>query len=438
MPRTVSDTRAIAALASEQVVFRGRQLERTLNRFVTEISVQDRRFIADLVYGTVRWFWRLDAYTNLLLDRPLRRKDRDVHCLLLVGLYQLEFTSVQEYAAVSASVDATGALGKPWARGLVNAVLRKFLADRDRYVSSVIADSSRYSHPEWMIELLRDEWPHQWREILKANNARPHVTLRVNRNCVQASEYVKRLGDCGIDSLLDPVSEYGVRLTERVAPTQLPGFDYGEVSIQNSASQLVAPALDVRPGHRVLDACAAPGGKTLHILEVQPLLGELVALDIDEVRCGEINNNLQRAGTAATVLCADASQPQQWWDARPFDRILIDSPCSALGVIGKHPDIKHNRRPEDIDSLVQTQSAILNALLPLLGDNGRLMYTTCSILARENQDQIALALTRFKDCEAENLPDYFGRTAGMGRQRLPGIDSSDGFFYACLRRKEFR
>lgn len=427
--------RLASALAVERVVYQGQQLNRTLDYVLPDHKAADRRLIAELVNGVTRWFWLLDSYASSLVSRPLRRKDRDVHCLLLTGIYQLEFTRVPPHACVNETVKAVKQLGKSWTGPFLNAVMREFLKNREGRNGLELDDSIRYSHPLWMVDMLKQQWPDHWSKILEANNSKPEMILRVNTSKCSVAEYLDTLASHDIPAVMDNVSHFGIRLEYRVPVDQLPGFDEGVVSVQNSSSQLVAPLMDIQPGHQVLDACSAPGGKLLHMLDSHPHLESVTAIDIDEDRCSAITDNLNRAGRKATVIAADATQPNQWWNGKPFDRILIDAPCSATGIISKHPDIKHHRQPDDIERSMSLQRNLLSALLPLLDKRGKLLYTTCSVLYGENEGQIEYILKRNSEFESESLPEIVGRSTGNGRQRLQGVDSGDGFFYAALRRR---
>lgn len=428
--------RLAAALAIERVVYRGQQLNRTLDTALLGHEAADKRLIAEIVNGVTRWFWLLDSYASSLVARPLRRKDRDLHCLLLTGLYQLEFTRVPPHACVNETVQAVKELGKSWAGPFLNAVMREFLSNRDEHRDQAESDDFvKYSHPPWMVEVLKRQWPDHWSKILQANNSKPEMFLRVSTSECSVGEYLDILASHDIPAVIDSVSPFGIRLQKRVHVDQLPGFGKALVSIQNPASQLVAPLMDIHPGHRVLDACSAPGGKLSHMLDLYPQLESITAVDIDENRCTEIVDNLDRAGQSATVITADATQTDEWWDGKLFDRILIDAPCSATGIISKHPDIKHHRRPEDIEHSVAVQSNLLKALLPLLGRDGKLIYTTCSILHEENEGQVSDLLKRHPELEAEIQPESLGMHTGNGYQRLQGVDHGDGFFYAVLRHR---
>ncbi len=427
--------RAAAALAISQVVFRGQQLNRILDRQLAECATTDRGLVAELTYGVVRWFWRLECDLNQVLHRSLRTKDRDLLCLLCVGVYQLRFMRIPFYASVSETVSATAALGKPWARGFVNAVLRKFPNAEAPHELDSCSQACRYAHPQWMIDRISREWPDRWRQILTANNSRPAMTLRVNVNKSSVADYIRRLSAAGIRSHVDRGAPTALRLEERLTVESLPGFDDGTVSVQSAASQMAALTADLAPSQRVLDACSAPGGKLLHMFEIQPGLKEVVAVDIDRTRNREIVDNLARASCGAQVITGDATCPHDWWDGKPFDRILVDAPCSAFGVISKHPDIKHHRRAEDINKMAARQHQLLKALLPLLKANGKLLYTTCSILAQENDDQIEHILRNYPDLVNDELPAALGEKTLFGRQRLPGETGGDGFYYARLSRR---
>ena len=430
-----ANLRATAAFAVHQVVFRGRQLPRTLERALAGYDSEDRGLVTEMTSGAVRWFWLLEHYLNILLDKPMQRKHQEILCLLYVGLYQLEFMNTPVYASVSETVNAASEMGKPWARGLINAIMRKYLRIRDQLDVDEFPDHCHYSHPAWMVDLIKQEWPQYWKDILQANNRRPKMTIRVNINKTNVPEYLDRLDNLGIAAAVDPSSPSAIELEHRTSIDNLPGFGEGVVSVQSVASQLTALSMDLAPGHRVLDACSAPGGKLLHMLEIQPDLDEVVAVDIDQTRTAEIVDNLNRANMNATVISADSSRPDDWWDGKPFDRILVDAPCSALGVISKHPDIKHHRKPEDIEQTAQRQGQLLEALLPLVKLNGKLLYSTCSILSRENDSQIENIVQNHRSYTCDSLPSTLGQSTRFGRQRLQGSAGGDGFYYAGLIRR---
>lgn len=399
----------------------------------------------ELAYGSLRWRFRLEAQLRRLLKQPLKPKDQDIAALLLVGLYQLAYTHIPAHAAVHTTVEAVRITGKRWAVPLANAVLRNYQRQRERLDAAVQARADeQYAHPAWLVQRLRADWPQDWETILAADNARPPLMLRVNRCRCSVAEYRAQLQQAGLAHHALRYAPAGVCLEQPVGVERLPGFADGWVSVQDAAAQLAAPLLDARVGMRVLDACAAPGGKTAHILEHAPAIAELVAVDIDAERTRRIEDTLRRLDLAATVRVGDAAQPETWWDGRPFDRILLDAPCSATGVIRRHPDIKSLRRADDIDRLAATQAHLLDALWPLLAPGGMLLYATCSVLRQENEQQIAAFLQRQTQAYEQGLNVEWGRAVGHGRQILPGAaatdsDNSDmgmdGFYFAALRKR---
>ena len=430
-----SNTRASAARVLEQVVVHGRYLDNALDAVRIDVA-SDGALVQELAYGTLRWFHQLAGIAALLLTKPLKPKDQDVHALLLAGLYQLRYLRVATHAAVDETVAATEALGKPWAKGLINACLREYLRRRADMAKLVDSDPAlRLSHPAWLLEKFRDAWPEDWERIAQANNERPPLTLRVNLRRQTRNAYLEKLRAANI--ALQPVSilDTDTTLATPLPVSVLPGFAAGEVSVQDAAAQWATVLLDAQPGERVLDACAAPGGKTGHILERTPGLTELVALDREAVRVGLIEQNLKRLGLKARLITADASAPEGDWGGQPFDRILLDVPCSATGVIRRHPDIKLRRQPEDLPKLTATQARLLAALWPLLRPGGKLLYVTCSILPEENENQMRAFLTGESSAIEVSLPTAVGRPRGVGRQILPGDDGMDGFYYACLLKK---
>ncbi len=429
------DCRAAAARVVAEVALEGRSLSDALPRWQERVPARDRPLLQELAYGTLRWHGRLQALLDRLLQRPFKRKDGDLEALLRVGLYQLLHTRIPDHAAVAATVAATAALGKGWARKLCNAVLRRFLREREALLAEADRDdAARLAHPPWLLEMLQAAYPDRWREIATAANERPPMTLRINRLRGDRDTYRKRLEAEGISARPGRFGPDALVLERPVDVARLPGFEAGEASVQDEAAQLAAILLDPAPGDRVLDACAAPGGKSAHLLERQPELAELVALDADEARLGRLEQNLARLGLDATVARGDAAAPEQWWDGRPFQRILLDAPCSATGVIRRHPDIKLLRRPDDIDALATLQGRILDALWPLLEAGGMLLYATCSILPRENHEQLQAFLARHDDAREEPIEAAWGHAVAVGRQILPGEDEMDGFYYARIRK----
>lgn len=427
-------TRALAAQVLVAVLRDQTHLTTALKQLrPANLAARDAALVQELSYGTLRFQPRLEFWLARLLNKPLKASDLDVHALLLIGLYQLVAMRVPAHAAVKESAEACRTLGKLWAVKLVNAILRRFQREQPQLEAAADKDvAARYLHPRWFIERLQRDWPDQWQDILAANNARPPLSLRVNRRVTRRDAVLQQLTAAGIAARAGTLSDDAVILSVAMDIESLPGFAAGALSVQDEAAQLAAPLLDVQPGMRVLDACAAPGGKTGHILETCPGVGEVVALDSDPLRSARIRENLERLGLQATVLVADAGQPAGWWDGRPFERILLDAPCSATGVIRRHPDIKARRRPQDANVAAELQARLLAALWPLLAPGGKLLYATCSILPEENADQIAAFLAAHGDAGAVELPGVWGMPAGAGRQILPGQHDMDGFYYACL------
>jgi 16S rRNA (cytosine967-C5)-methyltransferase len=424
------NTRLVAARALSRVLQDGQSLTAALDAaLLTLDSVKDRAFIQALCYGVCRQYHRLDFVLSQLLDKPL--KDADVKALALVGLYQLKFMRVKPHAAVSETVLA--ARKKPWAKSLLNAVLRTYLRKQEEL--ELKADKyqvAAVSHPDWLIRQLQQDWPEQAQEILLENNQQPPMALRVNLSKISRERYLQLLAEQDIAAETVGFCPSALLLAKPVPVDVLPGFADGSISVQDTAAQLAAGLLGVQPGHRVLDVCAAPGGKAAHILESQPQLAELVAVDIDESRMQRVSENLRRLNLKANLIVGDAGRPESWWDGKQFDRILLDAPCSALGVIRRHPDIKLLRRAEDIAQLALLQKTILHAVWPLLAPGGIMVYATCSVLKQENEQQVKAFLAEHGD--AAELPiDAGWGTAGIcGRQIITGESAMDGFYYARI------
>lgn len=372
----------------------------------------------DLSYGVLRWLGLLEHLLTQLLDRPLT--DPDVRSLLLVALYELLEGRTPAYAAVNEAVAAA----PPRARGLVNAVLRSFQRRRDVLLKVAQADAvARWNHPLWWIERLKQEYPDDWQAILEASNQHPPMTLRVNRRRSNLPDYRHRLLKLGLEA--EQTGECALTLKRPVPISRLPGFAEGQVSVQDLGAQYAAPLLDCRDGMRVLDACAAPGGKTAHLLERHDL--DLTALDVAPERLLRVKQNLARLGLTARVLAADAASPQDWWDGQPFDRILLDAPCTASGVVRRHPDGKWLKRADDATRLAQRQGQLLEALWPLLKVGGKLLYATCSLFRAENQQVVRT----FLDHHPEAAEEPLNLVGGRHGQLLPNRHH-DGFFYARL------
>lgn len=428
------DPRATAARIIQQVVD-GRSLSDLLGQQLEAVSPTSRPLVQELCYGVCRWFPRLDAILAHLLERPLKSKDGDILALMLMGLYQLLFMRVAPHAAVTETVEAAKRLKKPWAAGLINGVLRRFQREQETILADLEQDPAyQYAHPEWLLAELQSAWPEAWQSIVAAANGRPPMSLRVNLRQGDREAYLALLTAEGIAA--EPISDVpsGLVLDSPLDVGVLPGFSEGRASVQDGGAQLAAGLLDLQSGQRVLDVCAAPGGKSCHILEMQPALASLTAVDVDGRRLARVGENLQRLGLKAEVLVGDAADPQGDWAQRQYDRILLDVPCSATGVIRRHPDIKLLRHAEDIPALAELQGRILDAIWPLLAPGGMLLYCTCSLLPMENEQQLTGFLGRQRDAQERIIDAAWGHRRSIGRQTLPGEQTMDGFYYACLQK----
>lgn len=430
----VLGARQAAVHAVLAVVTEGRSLAAALPPLLERVTdARERPLAQELAYGTLRWYPRLDALVGLLVPRPLKTRDQDIHVLLLIGVYQLAYLAIPAHAAVHETVEGARALGKPWAAKLVNGVLRNFQRRKAQLAAVLDRDTvTRLAHPRWLLERFRHDWPADWEELATANNVRPPLCLRVNSRRLDRPAYLTTLAQAGVDAVAIAHTDQGVQLKEPTAVERLPGYAEGWFSVQDGAAQQAAALLDAQAGMRVLDACAAPGGKTAHILERQPKLAGLTAIDVDPTRLQRVGENLQRLGLQATLVAGDASVTTSWWDGVPYQRILLDAPCSATGVIRRHPDIKVLRQRGDIARLVDGQGVLLQALWPLLAPGGILLYATCSVVADENADQVERFLATYPDAREWPIDAPWGRACPYGRQILPGEDGMDGFYYARL------
>lgn len=424
--------RGIAAQILSTVISDGHSLTSALNTHLPKIKDgKDRAFVQALCYGVIRHYFALEFMLGQLLAKPLKAKDADIKALLLLGLYQLQHMRVKSHAAVSETVAATK--HKPWAKSLVNGVLRQFQRNTENLLLACAADrQAGNNHPDWMVNLLEQSWPEQANQILLANDQYPPMSLRVNLLHGTRDEYLGLLTEQGIAAQIVDFCGTALVLDQPLGIEQLPGFGQGRVSVQDIAAQLAAELLEVSPGHKVLDLCAAPGGKTAAILERQPALHSMLAVDIDTQRLERVSENLQRLNLTADILAADACQTANWAGNRKFERILLDAPCSGFGVIRRHPDIKLLRRESDIAALQTLQAEILHAAWQLLAPGGILLYATCSVLKQENEWQIADFLERHQDATEIIIDEKWGETRTHGRQILTGSLQMDGFYYAKL------
>ncbi|MCL6690201.1 16S rRNA (cytosine(967)-C(5))-methyltransferase RsmB [Pseudomonas sp. R3.Fl] len=397
------------------------------------VAPRDRGLTQELAFGAARWQPRLAALAARLLQKPFKAGDRDVEALLLVGLYQLLYTRIPPHAAIGETVGCADKLKKSWAKGLLNAVLRRAQREGEVLLADVDRDpASRLAHPRWLQKALKQAWPEQFEAVCAANNAHPPMTLRVNRRQGSRDAYLAELQAAGIEAAPCAYSRDGIQLTQPCDVRELPGFAEGRVSVQDEAAQLAADLLELAPGQRVLDACCAPGGKTCHLLEAEPGLAGVLGVDLEESRLVRVRENLQRLRLDATLLAADGRDTVAWWDGKPFQRILLDAPCSATGVIRRHPDIKLTRAAEDIPALAQLQGELLDALWPTLEVGGILLYATCSVMPQENRESIAAFLARTPGARELDLAGPWGLKQAHGRQLLPQEGGHDGFYYAKL------
>jgi len=429
----------LAAAKALAVVLSGKaSLNSSLPKQLDNVDDRDRGLTQDLAFGTARWEPRLSALAAKLLQKPFKTADSDVQALLLVGLYQLFYSRIPAHAAIGETVGCADKLKKPWAKALLNAVLRRAQREGEALLIELEHDPVvRTSHPRWLQKALKAAWPEQWQAICAANNAHPPMILRVNRRHKTRDQYLQLLLDAGIQAGPTEFSQDGIVLAEPVDVRALPGFSEGWISVQDEAAQLAADLLELAPGQRVLDACCAPGGKTCHLLEVQSQLAGVVAVDLEAKRMVRVKENLDRLGLTAELIAADARATDQWWDGKPFQRILLDAPCSATGVIRRHPDIKLTRQADDIPALAALQGELLDALWPTLQVGGILLYATCSTLPMENTEVIKAFLARTSgarelDIAGQNGNPPPGLKQPHGRQLLAQEGGHDGFYYAKL------
>jgi len=427
-----ADPRAVAARLLGRLE-QGESLSGLLAGEMEGLEPGDRSLVKALCFGVARWWPQLEALLGLLMTRPLKARDRDIKALLLLGIYQLQHMRIAPHAVLDQTVSASRTLKKPWAAGLINALLRRFQREHTALMGTLAENpEAQYAHPAWLLQRLQAAWPADWEAIIDAANQQPPMSLRVNRRRSSRSAYFDRLLEAGMTARPMPEAADGLVLDRPLDVDRLPGFKDGLVSVQDGGAQLAAGLLTVEPGQRVLDACAAPGGKTGHILETAPEGLEVTAVDLAEERLQRVRENLQRLGLTAVVCQGDAAAPSGPWAERQYQRILLDVPCSATGVIRRHPDIKLLRRATDIGPLVELQSRIMDSIWPLLAPGGLLLYATCSLLPEENQLQVRRFLQRQPGARGRPIEASWGHACEVGRQILPGEAGMDGFFYACI------
>ena len=447
--------RSLAAIVCQQVIEEGRSLDDALFRLPETCEKSDRAFIQKLSFGVIRWYWQLNSDSKQFLKKPPRKKDNIIRFIILLGMYQIKHTDTPPHAAVSATVKCCDELNKKWSKGLVNACLRGFLREKHTLTPTETpattpiksSTSENFSHPDWLAAIIKDAWPEHVDNILHANNQQAKPCLRVNSKLCNRDEYLKLLDAQNIDAKKDPYSPFGIRLAKSTPVNELPNFDKSWVSMQDTASQMIATFFHAKRNHHVLDACAAPGGKTTLLLEQSVDSATIDALDVGGKRNQKLISTLARFNYSDSsdssrinrirILEGDASKPKTWWDGKYYDRILLDAPCSGLGVIRRHPDIKHHRSLDDIAKLKTLQQQILNACWDILKPGGELLYTTCSILPEENVEQIKTFSKRDNikaQFEHLKISHPMAIAQEFGVQTLPGISDMDGFYYCHLRK----
>lgn len=431
-----------AALKALKQVFSGQSLSAVQQGTIDVLEdTRDRGLANEIINGVLRWRWQLEFFVSCLLTKPLKQKDSDVQLLLLMALYELKECRAPDYAIINDAVELVrtpggkGA-GKKWAAGMVNAVLRRFTREKEELIASINDVQVLYSHPRWILEKIKTDWPENWAQILHANNQRPAFWLRVNQILYSTEQYQKLLADNEIESHFSALTDHALKLTRGIDVRLLPGFADGAVSVQDAGAQLTAALLNVADHAQVLDLCAAPGGKTCHLLERYNDIDKIFAVELEQQRMQRVSENLQRLKleSRAELIVADAREYKQWWSGDQFDRILIDAPCSASGVIRRHPDIKTLRRESDITPLVKLQAEILASAWQMLAPGGELLYVTCSVFKDENQNQIHGFLSQNTDANEIQINAGWGTSCEYGRQLLPGELDADGFYFCRLKK----
>ena len=422
----------LSAALAVAAVLAGHSLDAPMRAHCRDLSRRDQALARELATGAVRHFYSLSAQLRALLDEPLKSRDQDVMALLLVGVYQLRHTRIAPHAADHSTAEAARALRKPWAVALINAILRRL--QREPVPIDAHDEEARYDHPAWLIDVLRTEMPHAFETVLRCNLTRAPMALRVNLQRASRAEYLARLAAERIGARPGELTETAIILDAPRPSASLPGFADGDVMVQDEGAQLAAAILSPDNAHRVLDACAAPGGKACHLAELSPQ-APLTLLEADPERARELALAVERHGARCKILTADARNPETWWDGEGFDRILLDAPCTATGAIRRHPDIRLLRRPSDADNLAATQRQLLCGLWRTLKPNGLVLYCTCSLFRAENDGVISTFLEQTPDATLEAVPAGFGFETITGRQLLPRENANDGFFFSLIRKR---
>ncbi|MFC0180606.1 16S rRNA (cytosine(967)-C(5))-methyltransferase RsmB [Thorsellia kenyensis] len=434
MNSTQYNIRSIAAKTLNEVLEKGASLSSILPLMQQQVSGKDKGLLQEICYGVLRSLPELDWFANQLMDKPLDRKQKTIHYLILIGFYQLHYMRIPAHAAISETVNAVSALKRPQLKGLINGVLRQFQRQESLLLSRLENLEVRFWHPDWLLKRIQKAYSGDWLKIIEANNQKPPMWLRVNPNYASVTEYLTELSQEEIASHAHETLSSALILDTPVPVDRLIGFDKGAVTVQDIHAQYAAHLIEPKEGELILDLCAAPGGKTTHLLELAPK-AKVIAVEIDETRGIRIKENLKRLHKNAEVIIGDGTTPEVWANGRQFDKILLDAPCSATGVIRRHPDIKWLRRSTDIPELVSLQYKLLNAIWPYLKEGGTLVYATCSILPEENSQQIKAFLAKHPSAKLKeiNAPEDFQKaTTSVGLQLLPSPSGGDGFYYAVL------
>lgn len=428
--------RATAAKIIQSVCFRGVSLTDAFDKNLVSHQKEELGSIKQLCFGTIRYWFQLQAILNLLLEKPLKIKDGDINSLICIGLFQIFHCDIPDYAVVNETVTAARHLNKLWANGLINKILRMAIENNEFLFEKIKSDlSAQYSHPHWLIEKIKCAWPDHWIEILESNNQQAPLFLRVNTQLISCEQYSELLTKNNISHQLITDLQNALKLNQACSVDQIPGFFEGLVSLQDLSGQQVLKYLDILPNQIILDACAAPGSKTTHIVEAHSDINNITAIDLYSNRLNKIKENIKRlklSDNIITLISANAADKKTWWSGILFDRILVDAPCSATGVIRRHPDIKILRKETDIENLAAQQLNLLNSLWETLKNSGKLIYTTCSILPNENDQVIQKFLEKHPDGKIIPIENNWGIPTQYGQQVLTGDRNRDGFYYAIL------
>ena len=429
--------RAHAARMLAPILRREQSLQSVFDHALTKVPTSERPYFHELCFGCLRQFEFLEAVSSKLLGKKLKNKDQDIYALILLGLYQLRFMRTPDHAVMSETVSAAKALKKMWAKGFINGVLRNYLRKRDE-LERDLSPAATNCMPQWLLQNIQNDWPDDWQTICANSRAQAPLFVRINTRRQPLQDAAASLTQVEASPAECKYSHHALRLENTVDIAQLVGFKEGWLSVQDEAAQLAAGLLQLKPNMHVLDACAAPGGKSCHILEVEPNIKRLVALELDESRAVRIHENLTRLKLNADVLIGDGCDPESWWDNTLFDRILLDAPCSATGVIRRHPDIKLLRRESDLAKLTQIQRELLETLWQTLAPGGLLLYATCSILKAENEAVVNAFVDAHDDADLDVIDATWGTQRPAGRQLFPQAGGHDGFYYARIYKTELQ